>query len=615
MRRIALLFTAAIATVALLAIFFPSIMVNAADVATRVEGEDFDVQPTGTKVVTDATYYSPPDYQALKFTNDTAIAEETVTFGSQGNVVLWARGGQPNGSPTLRVKVDNGAFSPYQTIINNKAPVAYTFDLNVSAGPHTIKVNAGNTGTQRYPFVDFVTFPPSGSGGTDPGADGDADDIPDIEDNCPDDYNPGQRDDDGDGVGNKCDDGSTTPTDTDRDGVPDVDDQCDTEPGPAPSGCPTDPGADGDADGIPDLEDNCPDDYNPGQRDDDDDGVGNKCDDGSTTPTDTDNDGVPDSSDNCPNVYNPQQADGDGDGVGNACETQTPTGSAVLVGAGDISSGGSRDQETGDLVRAQLNGGAWGVFTTGDNSYPDGTYQNYQVYNAAWGSFKAKTRPAFGNHDYYGSLSAQGANQYWNESPAVPVPGGFTNSNSYYLYDIPNTNWRGIVLNSASSEGPKDNQAPSCETDPVVSPQMVFLNNALNTTKNTVLFWHHARFSASTDHPTTQGATGCSKTFFDEAHDNGADLVVQGHSHVYERYDTRDKDGRKVTGGLTSIVCGTGGNSSDGLQGSPSPTYDKAFTNAWGVCTLTLNTNNAEVRFLRAPDSTVTDSATVAVRP
>jgi hypothetical protein len=539
MRRIALLLTAAIGTAALLAFFYPGIMVNAADVATRVEGEDFDVQPTGTKVVTDSAYYSPPNNQALKFTTDTAIAEEPVTFASQGDVVLWARGGQPNGSPTLRVKVDNGAFSPYQTITNNKTPVAYTFDLNVSAGPHIIKVNAGNTGTERYPFVDFVTFPASGSGGTDPGADGDADGIPDIEDNCPDDYNPGQRDDDGDGVGNKCDDGSTTPTDTD-------------------------------------------------------------------------NDGVPDSSDNCPTVYNPQQADGDSDGVGNACETQTPTGSAVLVGAGDISSGGSRDQETGDLIRAQLNGGAWGVFTTGDNGYPDGTYQNYQVYNAAWGSFKAKTRPAFGNHDYYGSLSAQGANQYWNESPAVPVPGGFTNSNSYYYYDISNTNWRGIVLNSASTEGPRDNQAPSCE---VGSPQMNFLNNALNTTKHTVLFWHHARFSASTDHSTSEGATGCSKTFFDVAYDKRADLILQGHSHLYERYDTRDKSGTKVAGGLTSIVCGLGGNSSDGLQGSPNPAYDRAITNAWGVCKLTLNANNAQVTFLPAPGSPGTDSATVAVRP
>jgi parallel beta-helix repeat protein len=213
---------------------------EAIDEPTRVEGEDFDVQPTGTKVVRDSTYYSPPNYEALKFTNDAAIAEEPVTFGSDGDVVLWVRGGQPNGSPTLRVKVDNGAFSPYQTITNNKTPVAYTFNLNVSAGPHTIKVNAGNTGTERYPFVDFVTF--TGSGGTDPGGDRDGDTIPDTEDNCPDVYNKGQIDDDNDGVGNKCDDGSTTLPDADRDGVPDSTDQCDNDPGPAPTGCPADPG-------------------------------------------------------------------------------------------------------------------------------------------------------------------------------------------------------------------------------------------------------------------------------------------------------------------------------------------------------------------------------------
>src|SRR5215217_2994995 len=271
MRRIALLFTAAIGTAALLVFFYPSMKVNAADVATRLEGENFDEKPNGTTVVTNTTLYSPPNGQALKFTNNTATAiERVVNFGSQGNVVLMARGGQSGGSPTLSVNVDGGAFSPAQPIRNNGAPVAYTYDLNVAAGSHAIGVRAGNTGTGRNPFVDFVTFPASGSGGTDPGGDRDADGILDASDNCPDVYNPGQRDDDRDGVGNKCDTGS-----------------------------------------------------NP--------------------PIDTDNDTVPDSSDNCPNVYNPAQADGDGYGVGNACETPTSTGSAVLVGAGDISSSGSRD--------------------------------------------------------------------------------------------------------------------------------------------------------------------------------------------------------------------------------------------------------------------------------
>jgi hypothetical protein len=128
------------------------------------------------------------------------------------------------------------------------------------------------------------------------------------------------------------------------------------------------------------------------------------------------------------------------------------------------------------------------------------------------------------------------------------------------------------------------------------------------------LTWHQARFSASSDQPTSEGATGCSKTFFDVAYDKRADLVLDGHSHVYERYDPRDKTGTKVAGGLTSIVCGTGGNGSDGLQGSPLPAPDRAFTNAWGVSKLTLSSDNAQVDFLPAPGSPGTDSATVAVR-
>jgi hypothetical protein len=311
-------------------------------------------------------------------------------------------------------------------------------------------------------------------------------------------------------------------------------------------------------------------------------------------------------------------ASGNTDATGPATSTFTPSGdSEILVGAGDIATGDpiaedeTRDTKTGDLVRAQLNEGAWGVYTTGDNAYPYGRYEDYKYYDEAWGSFKSSTRPAYGNHEYSDSPTAVGSEQYWNEVPG-PTPVRVSNNTSFYAYDVGDSNWRTIVLNSEDTEVPASNLAPSCAAD---SPQRAFLINELNTTKNTVLFWHHARFSASTDHPTSEGATGCSKRFFDVAHDNGADLVVEGHSHLYERYDTRDKSGTKVAGGLTSVVCGTGGESVDVLQVLPSPTPDVAFTNAWGICKLTLNANNAQVEFLAAAGSPGTDSATVAVRP
>jgi acid phosphatase type 7 len=329
---------------------------------------------------------------------------------------------------------------------------------------------------------------------------------------------------------------------------------------------------------------------------------------------DTDGDGVPDSTDQCPTQPGPAPG---------GCPPATS--SAVLVGAGDISSGSRRDQDTGDLIRTQLSQGAWGVFTTGDNAYPDGISQDYEVYGAAWGSFKNKTRPTYGNHDYYGDLDARDSARYWNEAPPDPTPVQVSNTGScpqqpcsYYVYDVGSSNWRAIVLNSASTESPPGNLAPDCEPG---SAQHNFLLNELSRArtdnKNTVLFWHHARFSASKDHPTSEGADGCSLHFFDAAHDNGADLVVQGHSHVYERYNTRNASGTKVASGLASIVCGTGGNSSDDLQGIPSPTPNEKFTNTWGVCKLTLNTNSAEVRYLEAPNSpgAPVDIAPVTLRP
>ncbi len=67
-------------------------------------------------------------------------------------------------------------------------------------------MRAGNTATGRNAFVDVLSFPSSG-GSTSSDADNDGE--PDSTDNCPNVYNPNQND--GDGIGNACEDGSTTP--------------------------------------------------------------------------------------------------------------------------------------------------------------------------------------------------------------------------------------------------------------------------------------------------------------------------------------------------------------------------------------------------------------------
>src|SRR5215212_725911 len=70
----------------------------------------------------------------------------------------------------------------------------------------------------------------------------------------------------------------------------------------------------------------------------------------------------------------------------------------VLIGAGDIASCNS----PGDEATAKLLDSIPGtVFLAGDDAYESGTAQQFaECYDASWGRFKDRTRPAVGNHEY-----------------------------------------------------------------------------------------------------------------------------------------------------------------------------------------------------------------------
>ncbi|MBA3636034.1 MAG: metallophosphoesterase, partial [Rubrobacteraceae bacterium] len=116
-------------------------------------------------------------------------------------------------------------------------------------------------------------------------------------------------------------------------------------------------------------------------------------------------------------------------------------GPPVVVAAGDIASCGTES----DDATAELVGGIEGtVLTLGDNTYPDGSAENYdECYEPTWGQFKERTRPAPGNHEYE-TEEASAYFDYFGKAAGDPDKG-------YYSYDL--GGWHVVALNSNCGEG------------------------------------------------------------------------------------------------------------------------------------------------------------------
>ena len=96
-------------------------------------------------------------------------------------------------------------------------------------------------------------------------------------------------------------------------------------------------------------------------------------------------------------------------------------------------------------------------------------------------------------------------------------------------------------------------------------------------------------------------------------YDNGAEIVLAGHDHSYERLAPMTPDGvADPERGIRHFIVGTGGSSLYSPGTSAAPNSEVHNTTTFGVLKLTLSWSSYAWQFLPAGSGTFTDSGTGA---
>jgi len=255
------------------------------------------------------------------------------------------------------------------------------------------------------------------------------------------------------------------------------------------------------------------------------------------------------------------------------------TSDAVIAAAGDICSSPTDCAPTASLLD-QIAPSR--VLTLGDNAYPDGSSSDYtSYYEPNWGRHKSKTSPAPGNHDYHTAGGAGYFNYFGSQAPAP-----------YYSFDL--GAWHLISLNGEIDHSSGSTQESWLKNDLAAHPAQC-----------TLAYWHEPRFSSGSEH----GSDSSFDPFWRDLYTAGAEIVLNGHDHEYERFAPQNPTAGADPRGIREFVVGTGGASHYTFT-TPIANSEIRDNTSYGVLKLTLHSTSYDWNFLPVTGANFTDTGT-----
>jgi hypothetical protein len=241
--------------------------------------------------------------------------------------------------------------------------------------------------------------------------------------------------------------------------------------------------------------------------------------------------------------------------------------SAILVFAGDIHANcGRYDQANATAALVQRFPAAL-VIPLGDNAGIHGTAAEYECYGQTWGAFKGRTYATIGNHELNQDTAGTAHYDYFN---GVGVDSGRAGYRGRGNYTLDRAGWRIFVANTHRNI---DDQTAWMTREQAADPRQC-----------TMAIWHSPLFISNAS------VVGYARMrpWWKVLYSGGADVVVNGHAHVYERF-------AKVTPygvvdperGIREFVAGTGGGNLMRFVEDPH-SASRRRVRAWGVLKLTL---------------------------